>query len=571
MPRRKIPVGKQPICDPAYIRRIDPIWMPGPVPMRFWQDQAHRRDFLLWLGHKLHFQYMEDYYQLTADLFSENYGGGVLSCYWRGSPMGSVTDCFPNYDWKHWLFTFTPAGFWKKRENRRSYLQWLGEKLGYRSIEDWYNVSYLDFLQNKGGSILLNCKKAVYSVLMEFYPKYDWKEWMFKTSPIGFWAVRKNRIRYMHWLGERLGLQDPEDWYSVRRDDFVDNHGIGCLRQYHQSPPLAAMDLFPKYKWQEWKFQKTPCGFWDKVDNRIRYMQWLGKQLGFHRPEDWRRIRKTDFINNFGDGLLSIRGSYFKILQEYLPDIDWQSVKADRKKGVVETENRPLAFKGCTRRPPQTAPLPIKQILRWADAFHKKTGQWPTKFSEVVYGAPLESWMSIDRVLRTGGRGLPAGSSLVNLLIRERGLKSKYLQPKLSVKQILKWADEYYQQNGKWPKEHSGNVVGASNENWMALSSALNKGYRGLPGGSSLPKLLAKHRGVRNKKSLPHLSVNKILKWAKQHQQRTGKWPINNSGKVIGENGETWSIINAALEDGHRGLPGGSSLSKLLKKHGLKK
>ena len=32
MARTKKPVDRTPICDPAYLRRIDPLWMPGPVP-----------------------------------------------------------------------------------------------------------------------------------------------------------------------------------------------------------------------------------------------------------------------------------------------------------------------------------------------------------------------------------------------------------------------------------------------------------------------------------------------------------------------------------------------------------
>jgi hypothetical protein len=39
------------------------------------------------------------------------------------------------------------------------------------------------------------------------------------------------------------------------------------------------------------------------------------------------------------------------------------------------------------------------------------------------------------------------------------------------------------------------------------------------------------------------------------------------SGAIIDAPGETWSGVNAALERGNRGLPGGSSLARLIKKH----
>jgi hypothetical protein len=81
---------------------------------------------------------------------------------------------------------------------------------------------------------------------------------------------------------------------------------------------------------------------------------------------------------------------------------------------------------------------------------------------------------------------------------------------------------------------------------------------------SSLAKLLAEHRSVRNIHDLPSLTIEQILAWADEHKTTTGVWPGKESGAVTGAN-ETWAGINAALSRGNRGLPGGSSLAKLLK------
>jgi hypothetical protein len=40
MARKKKPVDDSPICDSAYVRRIDPAWMPGPAPKYFWHDET---------------------------------------------------------------------------------------------------------------------------------------------------------------------------------------------------------------------------------------------------------------------------------------------------------------------------------------------------------------------------------------------------------------------------------------------------------------------------------------------------------------------------------------------------
>jgi hypothetical protein len=212
-------------------------------------------------------------------------------------------------------------------------------------------------------------------------------------------------------------------------------------------------------------------------------------------------------------------------------------------------------------------PLTAEQILAWADAHHARTGQWPKRESGPVADAPGERWHNVDAALKRGTRGLPPGSSLAELLARQRGVRYHLGRPRLTEEQILAWADAHYQETGRWPTKDAGPVAGTVDETWAAVDAALVAGTRGLPGGSSLARLLAKHRGVRNPKGLPPLTVEQILAWADLHYQRTGTWPAHPSGPVPEAPGETWGGIHEALAKGHRGLPGGSSLARLLSDH----
>jgi hypothetical protein len=138
---------------------------------------------------------------------------------------------------------------------------------------------------------------------------------------------------------------------------------------------------------------------------------------------------------------------------------------------------------------------------------------------------------------------------------------------RLTVAQILAWADAHHQRRGRWPTQHSGPVTGASGQTWKRLDAALRSGSRGLPGGDSLARLLARERGARNRASAPALTVRKVLAWADAHCRRTGRWPTACSGPVLGAAGETWGGIDQALTRGLRGLPGGDSLARLLNRH----
>jgi hypothetical protein len=205
-----------------------------------------------------------------------------------------------------------------------------------------------------------------------------------------------------------------------------------------------------------------------------------------------------------------------------------------------------------------------EQVLAWVDAHHKRTSSWPTAKSGPVVGAPGESWRGMDTALRVGLRGLPGGSSLAQLLAAERGVRNLQHLPRLTPRQILTWADAFHGRTGRWPGNEPTPVEDAPGETWAGLHTALLLGRRGLPGGSSLARLLAEKRGVRHSRQLPRLTVRKVLTWAREHRRRTGAWPNRNSGAVAEAPGETWSAINSALGGGYRGLPAGLTLSGLI-------
>src|SRR5688572_22086291 len=146
---------------------------------------------------------------------------------------------------------------------------------------------------------------------------------------------------------------------------------------------------------------------------------------------------------------------------------------------------------------------------------------------------------------------------------------------KLSIKQILQWADTYYEEYGAWPMAYSKRTIPhirpGVDEKWINISHSLRRGRRGLRPGGSLARLLAQYRGKRNRKALPKYTIRQILKWADAYHRAHGKWPTVKSGPIPGTNGETWSAVGAAFEQGCRGLRRGNSLPRLLAaKRGVK-
>lgn len=291
------------------------------MPPGYWDDRANRDHYMHWLGQRLGFRKMEDWYRLTTKDFSRNRGGGLLARHWNFSVTTAVKDTFRDYDWKEWLFQQAPRGFWQDPRNHHRYMAWLASQLGVRRREQWYRVTHGDFIEHQGESFLVRYCTTVSAAVKAHLPEYPWKEWLFSSTPKHFWRERRNRRRYMAWLGEQLGFRRPEDWYAVTIDDFRKHAGLQLLRRYKTSPIAAVKEYFPRRRWNEWMFSRVPVDFWRHSINRRRYLQWLGKQLGYRRPADWSRLRDRDVTTNYGGGLLAAYGSTAELLRRSLLDV----------------------------------------------------------------------------------------------------------------------------------------------------------------------------------------------------------------------------------------------------------
>lgn len=218
------------------------------------------------------------------------------------------------------------------------------------------------------------------------------------------------------------------------------------------------------------------------------------------------------------------------------------------------------------RMRPKRPPLSIEQILRWADEWLSSHGRWPNINSGFIPGTIDDTWARIDDSLLNGHRGLPknTGLTLARLLAKRRGVRNSEYPPCLSIGRIITWAKRHRRRTGVWPKANRGAIQDAPGETWNAIDLALRKGRRGLSGGSSLARLLARRCNVRNPQQPPRLTVAMVLRWADAYYARHGRRPTGHSGPIADAPGETWLAVDKSLTVGRRGLPGGSSLARLL-------
>ena len=175
-------------------------------------------------------------------------------------------------------------------------------------------------------------------------------------------------------------------------------------------------------------------------------------------------------------------------------------------------------------QPSGGAPLAVEQILAWADAHRERTGLWPNPSSGPVEDAPGETWKGICMALLRGTRGMSGSKTLRKLLEENRNLPRGIRGHLLTVDEILAWADEHHRRTGQWPTRSAARLDG-QRLSWNTIDDDLREGSQGLPGGSSLPKLLAEHRGWRNPAAPAPLTIEQILAWAELHRRQTASGP----------------------------------------------
>jgi hypothetical protein len=344
-------------------------WLFQKVPTNFWRDPANRRRYLRWLGKRLGYRKPTDWYAVTGDNFRRNSGGALLASYYAGSYQMAVRDLFENYEWNEWQFARTPDGFWECQINRRRYLDWLGVRLGFESAEDWHGLTW-QILSEYNGSGLIDHVGSVIEIVRERYPKDEIREWLFASSPAGFWDKQKNRHRYMDWLGLQLGFRKIEDWYQLTADAFRINSGSGLLQlKFHNSVVSALKDRFPQVEWHEWLLDKVPQRFWKDMRNCRRYCDWLATRLRFTRQEDWYKIGVDDFKNNQGWGILQqFRSSPSETIISVYSEKKWDAFAFSFKPQGFwrKKSNRRLFFENLFAKKKLKVPKDVYE-LSWED------------------------------------------------------------------------------------------------------------------------------------------------------------------------------------------------------------
>lgn len=132
----------------------------------------------------------------------------------------------------------------------------------------------------------------------------------------------------------------------------------------------------------------------------------------------------------------------------------------------------------------------IRKLLEWADAHHARYGVWPNRCSGTIPDSGGATWLGVDNALRRGIHQLRDGTTLFQFLVKRRGIHRPGKLRSLTVRQVLRWADQYFVTHGGWPDMRSGIIPNSHGVTWRRVELNLRLGRRGLPEGTSIAHLL---------------------------------------------------------------------------------
>jgi len=145
------------------------LWMFKTTPHGLWSSKENQRKYMKWLFSVLKMKKMDDWYGVTVESFTSNYGSELLSLY-EGYPSGLIMASFPEHDWNPWMFEVVSKGFWSSKENQIEYLKWLGVILNVNTADEWYRVSRDAFEQNNGKNLMELYKGSVEHLISSSFP-----------------------------------------------------------------------------------------------------------------------------------------------------------------------------------------------------------------------------------------------------------------------------------------------------------------------------------------------------------------------------------------------------------------
>jgi hypothetical protein len=309
------------------------LWRFGKVPRGYWQRQTFRRNFMDWMAEYLNFQREDEWYSITEKKIKKHGGTGLLYEF-ENSVLKSLEDAYPDFEWQPWRFGRASVGYWNDMKNQRKFMDWIADQLEFKDMNEWYSISEEKISEMGGKSLIDHHYEGSPSLaIISIYNDIPWNVHEFDKVPNGYWNDKKNHRTWMDFIAEKYKVDRNEDWYEVCEYEACEWIGRSPINtHYAGSHVIALIKIYSDSEWHPWRFQRTFHGYWNSMENRRKYFDWLEDLWNMNSKDEWYDVFESRVSTNHGNGLLweYYSGSLSLAIMDVYPEYPWQPWKFQR-------------------------------------------------------------------------------------------------------------------------------------------------------------------------------------------------------------------------------------------------
>jgi hypothetical protein len=274
-----------------------------------WVEPSNHKEFFDYLGNQMNYKTLDDFYNLSMDSVKMYGGASLLENFYGNTLTDAMQDIYPHHTWYAWKFSQNvKPRFWESNTQERIVLDLLGNQLGFKRMEDWYNVTVKQIREKGGSKLLRKYDNSPSKLVASVYNHHQWINANFNSKPRGYWHREENQRKFLDELGQELGFKDMNDWYSISWKQIIDTGASCLLKFYGGSPSKMVKSVYNSHEWKDEKFTHKAKEYWEIKDNHRNFLDILGKELGFKQITDWYNVSIKQIRGSGGSGILNKYG-----------------------------------------------------------------------------------------------------------------------------------------------------------------------------------------------------------------------------------------------------------------------
>lgn len=283
-------------------------------------------------------------------------GAGLLNRY-EGSLWRLLQDVYPELHIEEAAQCRPSRGrhHWARRENRRSFLAAVQDRLGVGPEKAWREVTWKELTSVGGGGLLARYDGSVQAALQETLDEEELQgseEAHRMRVERGHWDSIENRKAFLDAVKKEFRVRRAEDWALVSNAAVRQMGGSGLLSRYSYSLLNALKDVYGEEE-EAWCLYRcrpsVPAGHWEDKENIRAYLLHVREQLGLREKEDWFRVSMEQIRDAATSGAsLFHKMPLIDALRVAFPNEDWSSAPATSMKRAVQ---RHLLLEVCDLLP----------------------------------------------------------------------------------------------------------------------------------------------------------------------------------------------------------------------------